>query len=106
MAETKRKKIPGTCVFCSNYAEKGWDKRGRAFILCRFCGAVLFMGTALAEAGHSIIHDMVNANLKGYKDELEKRLIEVRLSSSKVSQEREIDHELRAMGVNLKKGLI
>jgi hypothetical protein len=61
------------------------------------------MGTSLAEAGHAIIHDMVNSNLKGYKEELERRLIEVRLSASKNTKTNEIDHELHAMGVKLSK---
>ena len=103
MPEPKRKKIPGTCVFCYNFCEKGWDKNGHAYIRCMFCGTSLFMSTALAETGHSIMHDMVNENIKAFKDEQEKRLIEVRSSTNKTNKAKELDHTLGTMGIKLTK---
>jgi len=103
MAEKKRKKVPGTCIFCSNFCEKGWDKNDRAYIMCKFCGATLFLGTALAEAGHSILHGIVSSNLKSYKEELEKRLIEIRMTGSKGNRTVELDHTLESLGVKMNK---
>jgi len=59
------------------------------------------MGTALAEAGHSILHDVVSSNLPGFKAELEKRLIDIRMAGSKGNRTKELDHTLETMGVKL-----
>lgn len=104
MAEKSKKKVPGSCIFCGNYCEKGWDKNGRAYVMCRFCGTSLFLGTALAEAGHSIIHDMINSNIVSFKSELEKRLVEVRLKTSQTEKTRELDHTLDGLGIKIIKG--
>ena len=103
MPEAKKKKIPGICVFCYNFCEKGIDKNGHAYIRCMFCGTSLFMSTALGEIGHSIMAEIVNENTKTFREEQERRLIEVRSSGVQTSKIKELDYTLKGMGIKIPK---